>query len=401
MPARNVEPARASAFRVQAPTSPVAERSLFAPEERRPADRVYGVSVLTSFEEWVRFADSWNGLLAQSRAETVFLTWQWVYTWAECYWRPGSELFILAVYRGNELVGIAPWCIRRCPTAAGTVRKVAFLGGSDVASEYLDVFAKRGKEREVARCVFDFLFTDARARWDTLELAGIPADSLFLLHFLANIDEKGKHVEIDAGVFCPTMPLPSTSAALFENLSANRREQFRRHLRLLQRSRVVEHSTITTHEGIRAGTLEILAALYKWKSGPEQVRLRRFLEGFLRRIEGTNWGQIDLLAIDGKPVAAFLHLRFGGTLSLYLVATDKAAYTGVSVGNVLIGLSLEKAVADGLSEYDFLRGSESYKFHWATGGRRSLTVRLHQRRAPVLLHMGFSCLKALAKVASR
>jgi CelD/BcsL family acetyltransferase involved in cellulose biosynthesis len=364
-------------------------------------DSNYTVSVVGSLARWSELANDWNALLLQSRARVLFLTWEWLYAWAECFWGSDRDLFILTVSRAGELVGIAPWCIRLRSAGLGKVRQIEFLGGSDVGSDHLDVFAKRGKEQEVASRIYDFLFREARGRWDTLALTGIPANSLFLLHLLDRIAEDGKHVEIEPGVFCPSALLPASELQFLASLSPNRRAQFRRHHRLLQRSGTVEHSTATTRDGCETSALEALYSLYQWKSGTERAQLYRFLQRFLARAQGRDWAQIDLLAVGGKPVAGLLHLRFGGSLSQYLVATDKAAFRGTSVGNVLVGLCLEQAIAEKLSEYDFLRGGEAHKFHWATGGRRSLNVRLYQRRLRTLLLAGAGSLKALLKLLLR
>ena len=401
LPAADLENDLMPLHAVEDGTSPAVHPSAHKVVPHHSGDREYRVTVVSSFEGWGQLAERWNALLAQSRANTIFLTWEWLSAWTESYWDPNNELFVLTVSSGGELVGVAPWCIRARAAGLATIRQVEFLGGTDIASEYLDVFAKRGKEREVAGRIYDFLFGEARGRWDTLALTSISADSLFLLHLLGRIEQDGKHVDIEPGVFCPNVSLPQTRAAFFGSLSANRREQFRRHLRILHRSGLVEHSMVTTREGVPPGTLDIVCSLDELKSASGRVRFRSFLDRFMARIEGRNWVQIDLLAVDAKPVAAFFQFRYGGTLSLYVVATDKTTYRGASVGNVLLGLCLEKAVAEGIAEYDFLRGSESYKFHWATGGRRSLNVRLHQRRFAVLVLIGIRCLKAVMKVVLR
>lgn len=68
---------------------------------------------------------------------------------------------------------------------------------------------------------------------------------------------------------------------------------------------------------------------------------------------------------------------------------------------MLIGLCLQKAIAEGVVEYDILRGAEDYKFHWATGGRRSLNVRLYQRRLSSVLLLALESLKGVVKVLVR
>ena len=71
------------------------------------------VKLIDSFEKWGGILNYWNELLMQSRSDTIFLTWEWLYTWAECFLGSDRKLFILAVYHKEKLIGLAPWCIHR------------------------------------------------------------------------------------------------------------------------------------------------------------------------------------------------------------------------------------------------------------------------------------------------
>jgi CelD/BcsL family acetyltransferase involved in cellulose biosynthesis len=46
------------------------------------------------------------------------------------------------------------------------------------------------------------------------------------------------------------------------------------------------------------------------------------------------------------------------------------------VGLVLVGETFRDAIESGLTEYDFLRGTESYKSDWTTQQRRTVSVRV-------------------------
>ncbi len=68
----------------------------------------YRAVVINSLDQWNETRAAWNGLLSQSDADTVFLTWEWLYSWGENYLHAGRSLFIVMVYKDDELVGIAP-----------------------------------------------------------------------------------------------------------------------------------------------------------------------------------------------------------------------------------------------------------------------------------------------------
>ena len=104
----------------------------------------YRIEIIDSFDAWKQLAGKWNDLLKGSRANTVFLTWEWLFSWAGCYLNEDRNLFILGVYRDHELIGIAPWYIRHDKYRLLGMRRIEFLGSPDAGSDYLDVIAKNG-----------------------------------------------------------------------------------------------------------------------------------------------------------------------------------------------------------------------------------------------------------------
>jgi CelD/BcsL family acetyltransferase involved in cellulose biosynthesis len=83
------------------------------------------------------------------------------------------------------------------------------------------------------------------------------------------------------------------------------------------------------------------------------------------------------------------------------MAVDHTFDRSISIGNILVGLSIQRAVAEGFSVYDFLRGGEEYKFHWSNGGRRTLQLAYYGRKIASLLRLSEKLLKSIAKVLVR
>lgn len=362
---------------------------------------MYKVTVIDSLDEWAKISEGWNQLLSQSRSNTIFLTWEWLYTWAEYYMGTDRRLFILAVHKNNELIGVAPWCVRQFRYGFLAWRQIEFIGTPEAGSDYLDVFAKTGKENEVALRLYEYLFQETAPRWDCLLLRDMPAESPFLMHLLNKIEDVGKYVEIRKGNYCPVSILSRSPDRFLSGLSRNRREQWRRHLRVLKRVGEVERSKVIDFSGNGDDALQRFYSLYKGRWSNADKRFYQFLERLISRWYGNGWIQIDFLTVDKKDVAALLHLKYQETLYMYLMAVDRTFMPNISLGNLLVGLSMENAVKEQCAAYDFLRGSEEYKLHWANSGRRTLEIRLYQRRTTVFWALSVRCLKDIAKLAIR
>ena len=309
--------------------------------------------------------------------------------------------FILAVLKGEELIGIAPWCIHKISSRLFRINQIEFLGISVAGSDYLDVFSKRGKEREVARNIYDYLFDEVSHEWNLVSLSGIPADSLFLTFFYQKAVEEGKYVQVELDSYCPQISLPKSEDEFMTALSSNRREQFRRHMRILCGRDGFERLSITSTDTRWKEALERFFVLYSVRWGNKGKVLSHFLDRLVSRQNSEACIQIDLVSVEGMDMAGLVHLKYQSTFFLYLVAVDKVLAKTISVGNVLIGLSIKDAIRRNMDVYDLLKGEEEYKFHWANHGQRTLKVNLFRASPGVLLIVVDRFLRALGKIMLR
>jgi CelD/BcsL family acetyltransferase involved in cellulose biosynthesis len=99
---------------------------------------------------------------------------------------------------------------------------------------------------------------------------------------------------------------------------------------------------------------------------------------------------MDLLAEQGKlrlytmrigsqAVASVYGIVHGGEF-IYFQAGYDPDWRTHSVGLVLVGETFKDAIEAGLRGYDFLRGTEAYKSDWVTQQRRTVALRIHERR---------------------
>ena len=169
-------------------------------------------------------------------------------------------------------------------------------------------------------------------------------------------------------------------------------------MRILQKEGPINHSSVAPPDG--DNLLKSFFFIYKnrW-DGAADTGLFTFSDKFAQRSAQKGWVRLELLNVNGKDIAGLLMLRYQDTISMYLMAVDRNYNKKVSIGNILTGLSIGKAVDDGFSVYDFLKGDEDYKFHWAKEGRRSLHFTLPQRGIGTILYTSRQFIKNLAKIA--
>src|SRR5215510_14908358 len=131
------------------------------------------IQVLRHIEEFSALRAEWNDLLSRSSADTIFLTWEWLFSWWQSYASPRDFLYIIVVREDTgELVGIVPTYVHvKAWLPLRTVKILRFIGDGSGDSDYLDAILLQGREDHVLSSVWQWL-GEQRASWDLLQLSG-------------------------------------------------------------------------------------------------------------------------------------------------------------------------------------------------------------------------------------
>jgi CelD/BcsL family acetyltransferase involved in cellulose biosynthesis len=108
------------------------------------------------------------------------------------------------------------------------------------------------------------------------------------------------------------------------------------------------------------------------------VRREEFHRDFLTQALARDRVRLRFLEVDGRPVAALYNLRLNGAESNYQAGRDPGL-AALSVGTLLHMHAMRDALAEGASEYRFLRGAESYKLDFANADPGLVAVALTRR----------------------
>lgn len=330
------------------------------------------ISRINTKEQWRQLEPAWNTLVQNASGPGIFLTYEWLSAWAECFVSANQKPWILAFHENENLVGFAPFVIKREKKGPLRFREISFMGVPQAGSDYLNVIIKKGREKPVAEALYHYLQNRGASDWDVISLTDIPAESLFLLHFINSIENQGRYFVIRPSAYCPMVKITGDFDAYFAGLSKSWKKKFKQDVRVLYRDYKAAYKT---YEG--KDTKERLPEFFDFyhKKTPWQSEgLRKMLYKYADQFNDNIPVQIDFLEADGKTVAALLHLRHKTVLSMYLMAVDKEFNPKLSLGNVLTGMCIKNAAHAGYTCYDFLKGDESYKFHWANHGCRTLKL---------------------------
>jgi len=340
----------------------------------------------------------WADLLARSFCDTLFLRPEWGAAWWQVFGCEGG-LRLLAVRGGDgRLVGLAPLFLaelaadasqplpdlsfeRPRPNPTATLHPALLLVGGTEVSDYTDLIV----DREQAPAVYDTLFAALMEQvpgWEWLDLHNLPEASPTVERMRGLAASRGLRAEVGREEVCPFIALPATWEEYLASLNKKQRHELRRKMRNIEQAGHVRLLEVTGPEGLDEH-LETFMALHE-ASTPDKAsfmqdpRMRRFFRLIATMAMEHGWLDLSFLAIDGRPAAGIFCFHYGDTMLVYNSGCDPQAWPGLSPGIALIGHCIRKAIATGRREFDFLQGSEPYKYD--LGGRDRAVHRLLIRR---------------------
>ena len=337
------------------------------------------VSTVRSLAELAGMRAEWNALLDDSHAGP-FNAWEWLYPWCRRIGMERQPFVLLARERGGKLTGLLPLGFDTHWVLGRPIRRLSFLGETHVGSDYLDVVAPRGREEEVAR-TFAHALWELRGQWDVLDLTDLREDSVTVRVLRETFDKHGVKSQLTERYVCPYETLGKGES--FDDFlkRTSRRDNFLRRKKWLEKQEGYRIEK-TEVPGALAGPLTDFFRLHasRWaEDGGSQGIRGRGVEAFHRDATQlfAERGQLRFytMKVGGQAVASVYGLVHHDTF-IYFQSGYDPAWRNRSVGLVLVGETFRDALESGLTEYDFLRGTETYKSDWTTRQRKTVSLRV-------------------------
>ncbi len=340
------------------------------------------VSTVRDVSKLASLRTEWDALLDASEAGP-FNAWEWVYPWCRRIAPERQPFVLLARDRSGALVGLMALGIETTRAMGRKVRRLAFLGETHVGSDYLDVVARRGCEEAVTRAFASVLRDYEGSAWDVLDLTDLREDALTVRVLREAFADR--EVRLTERYVCPYERL--TPGEPFDAFlkRTGRRDNYLRRRKWLEKQEGyrIERTEVP---GALAGPMMDFFRLHaaRWASdGGSQGIKGHGVEAFHR--DATQYlaerGRLRLytMKVGGRAVASVYGIMHRDTF-IYFQSGYDPEWRNRSVGLVLVGETFKDAIEAGLTEYDFLRGTETYKSDWVTKQRNTVSLRVHAER---------------------
>lgn len=334
------------------------------------------VDLVTTMEGFAGLAQEWNSLLKTSLADSIFLRHDWLFTWWEAFGGHGTLSIVLVRDGGtNAILGILPTYIdvgRPLPA----IRTLKYLGGYGVGADFLDCIVDQDRASEVLTFVVKYLRQACGKEWDVLSLNDMDTTSEFYA-LLCSCNDLDIHCTRDGFTPCPYLKLSGDWDTFFKELSSKMKHKIKTRRRTFVQAGAVtiEHITsaaqiddaLRDHWKFRSSRLNAKGVAVR----PMSEAYRRFHSTVCTKFLEQGLLRLAYMAVGEERIALVYGFAFNGRYYYYQTSFNEA-WAKQSVGFILLGYEIERAIGDGCHAFEFLRGEEPYKYDWGEARERKL-----------------------------
>lgn len=312
------------------------------------------IEIIATLERFSELKDDWNRLLNDAIDSQIFYKWEWQYTYAKMFLKPTDELFIIAIWNNkNALLGVAPLKIVEKKIWFKKSKLLTFI--TDRLVDYNNFLIHKNENKiKVLKKIFDVIFE--KKEWIFLKFDNINnrTDILDVIDFI--LKQTLSTYSSYPNVIAPYFEGNDTKFNKAQMSDIGRRE------RKLKEKGEIQINHFTDIEKV---TFEKLIEFHKDEYKEKSIFDNPNIEDFYINLSKSFDSHILLssLTLDNKIVAIHFGFIDKNKIYYYIPKFDKN-YQKFAVGLILLQNTFEK-YSTRISEFDTLRGEETYKFHWA------------------------------------
>jgi CelD/BcsL family acetyltransferase involved in cellulose biosynthesis len=325
------------------------------------------IQEVNDIETFRTLREPWDALLRDSDDNNIFLTWEWLFTWWQHY-GSNKKLRIFLIKEEDRIIGIAPFMQSKYQKGIINIDLMENLCSE--SCDYSGIILTERKQDSMT-ILLDYLEKIIKDGDMIVIMSHIPEKSDFLGVLREQYPSFSSSLFLTERLIstCAYIMLPATWDGYFYTLSAKRRKNLRRSIKLLQKDHVVEFKKYAGGEDLR-DQLQVLFELHQKRWQVRNIRskfaepeAREFYVDISKAFYQNNWLDFSFLNIDGKPLSTSWGFIYNNMYYDMTGAFD-IDYLNFSVGTLHEMKLIECAIQNGLGKFDFLKGDETYKSHW-------------------------------------
>ena len=313
-------------------------------------NELMGITITEESFDWL--TSFWKDHGHDLRWDNFFVLPPWLKVWQETF-APESKPYFLVGRQAEKVTGIAPLLIKD-----GTA---SIIGSADVC-DYVDFIVAPGEEGDFFRALLD----DLKVRnVNLLDAGALRPDSVASTLLMDTARKMGYEVACEEEDISLERDLPPTWDEYLQLLNSKQRHEVRRKLRRLAEAGNINYRFVSEVESVpdfMAVFLKMFVESREDKAEFLTEQMEAYFKTMAVAMAEAGLLRAGILEVDSKSVAAIIAFDYNDIVYLYNSAYDPD-YSSLSVGVLSKALYIKDSIERGKKRFDFLKGTERYKYH--------------------------------------
>jgi CelD/BcsL family acetyltransferase involved in cellulose biosynthesis len=262
------------------------------------------------------------------------------------------------------------------------MREVRLVGsGGDTSPDYLGPLLAPEREEEVASALADYVVRQRR-HWDVLNFTDV-CEGAFSRALQKALSKQDVEAVAKPCSRIQIVRLPASWDEYVGAMPRDRRYRLRNLRKKAEEKVAARFQTLRTSEELR-GAVQELIDLHRsrWDSKDHTKGAFRtdayigFHSEVIDLCQRNDWIRFYRIEVEGRAAAMFYCYRYRDDV-LYFQSGFDPKHEQHSLGQVLMGRSIESALGEGAKVFDLLKGEHAYKASWSNDFRHTVDIVAH------------------------
>lgn len=327
----------------------------------------YSWRIITTETEFKDLREEWEQLFVANPNHSPFMAWGWIWAWLRHLAGPHRIRMLVLADADGKLQIALPTIETNLSSISKTPEMAIACGYGRDCSDHLGILRLPRHDTRLIDLVSEGIQSrfgmNTRFRLDSLGSGNEHPEALG-----RSLKAAGYPIRVSNQNVCPSVKLPSDFDDFLKQLSRNFRSQVRRQFKRVDKSDEVRIRSVDSSSSIHfvKRLIELNQARMRElgaRSSTEDDNFASFLFEAIPYMADSQLARMDVIEFSGQIAGAVLNLVHGQTVYFYMGGFDKSI-AKLGPGNSMFMHNIKRGIAEGFTRYDFLRGSEPYKYRW-------------------------------------
>jgi CelD/BcsL family acetyltransferase involved in cellulose biosynthesis len=330
-------------------------------------------TIITTLQGIAELQSEWRKLLEVNACP--FMTPEWNLAWLKAYQASYNDIWTFAFFENETLVAILPLY----ESKSSRFRRVRMIG--DITCDYQDIITRDfDTAKQAMKQVFDFF---KQKNYDIF-LTRV-ASTTFLYQILTTPNQHIPSYYIQSKYVNPVpyAELRETWEVFLESI--NRKfKTFKRKEKLMERDYPGTAMKVYSDSEITVTLLQNIARLHRenqFRKQGKSIFSGKSFQNLLAELTSAEEVGMTLVTLEyGDDIMAFILGFLRGDTFYYYIPAYEEKYTAIAPGQILLTRFMMSLIAEKQTKvFDFLMGSESYKYEWTSKEYKIFNYSLYPR----------------------